>query len=108
MSEGNSDLCVVVYGTPWDGMAIHGPFTHDAAVEAAAGAIDDSEPYEIVTLHEPDGRCGTLAMLMHHLSDVNDQAAGDSNDEHIEALNNALDAALELLGIQRPEPEEES
>lgn len=36
-----------------------------------------------------------------------DASVGDSNDEEIEALQEALTLALEALGLEMPEPQEE-
>lgn len=37
------------------------------------------------------------------LLDAAKAAHGDSNDEEIQALNDALDMAVELLGMERPD-----
>lgn len=43
------------------------------------------------------------AVLRDALIAVEVAARGDSNDEEIEALREALDVALDMLGVDRPE-----
>lgn len=50
---------------------------------------------------------GEMNNLMHVAQGAADAANGDSNDEEIEALRDALDLALHLLGLTMPEPTEE-
>lgn len=99
MSEGNSDLYVVVTGTAFDGLDIHGPFTLD---NATLWAFDSGQPYEIVCLHD-NNRGGTVDALIAALAHVEVTSEQSSNDNHIAALIDALDSALILLGIERPE-----
>lgn len=48
-----------------------------------------------------------LVALRELLQEVADASMGDSNDREIEALQDALDVALNLLGVEMPEPREE-
>jgi hypothetical protein len=45
--------------------------------------------------------------LMATVQDAQDAALGDSNDEEIDLLRDALDHALSLLGLTLPPPKED-
>lgn len=54
----------------------------------------------MVTMLLTDEEIGSLRRALER---VDEAAEGDSNDEEIEALNDALDWALSLLGVDRRE-----
>lgn len=83
-------LYTLIKGGPIDGFVLRGLYgSRDEAIDAGDSVTPDWHVIEIRLPEEPDAR------LADELERCKRAAVGDSNDEEIEALQSALDIALE-------------